>query len=271
MLHMSDSTTALPHKEPFCDSMKMYDKGCRGRIHSDDFLASDASTAAPSPEASPDFGPQQSTPLCGPGALLLPELSEFELPEAEDPSEAEFELLGFDDDQDEEHLGQQHYELPLAGCCEAPCEDIEGQLLTLLSQLSSLRAEARQPLQVSEIALPKIPYPQCESGFLPKEFKPADSQSMPGHAETGHWAYAMAPRPGYIGVEPLNICLGPCGATLEFACDGPEASAHHSPFKTKALFRRRGRSSSPLLLLEEASTDSTRGRSIRRRRKAATW
>jgi hypothetical protein len=247
-----------------CDTVCRKDKGlvdfmakeamcweARGRAPSDE-----VSTAAPSPEASPLFGPQSSTPLSGPGELLLPDLGAFDLPDAQDSiegSEAEFELFGFDDDEaattaeseltrsDEKDLGEHSEE-----------EDIESELLSLLGQLSSLRAEAREDaqrlLEESACSLQAIPYPELESGFLPAEFMPTSSWLLPpGSAQTGRWACAMAPRPRGMCMEPVNICFSAAGVALEIAPKDSFEYESKSPFEAKAVFRRsRGRSRSPL-------------------------
>lgn len=254
----------------------------RGRVQSDDL-----STAAPSPEASPLFGPQSSTPLCGPGELLLPE--PFDLPDAQDSlegSEAEFEPSGFEEDDacpravfeliglDDEDAttapSEGEDEDEDASCHEV--EDVESELLSLLAQLSSLRAEARGNTGRQECGscsgLQKIPYPELESGFLPAHFLPTSSWLLPaGRAETGKWACAMAPRPSGMGMEPVNICFGTGGAVLEVAPPCSDGCAQESPFKAKAVFRRtRGRSRSPFTpSLERCLPDGcARGRSRKR-------
>jgi hypothetical protein len=279
MLHVSEVTmTALHDKEPFFtrDLVKSFDGKRRGRLSSDDLIASDVSTAAPSPEASPILGPEQTSPFCGPEDMLLNDLSSldgFELPgaeELEDGSEAEFELSGFDDEKEDSSTA-----CDFSGCTSAAVdevsdsdEDIEGELLDLLSQLASLRSDARQHFEVPDSSLQKIPYPQLELGFLPMSLMPTNSRHMPaGHAETGPVAYIMAPRPNNMGAEPLNICLGPCGATLEIACGWPEEywaeAASMSASKAKAVFRRgRGRSRSPMMpMMEGDPRVGERGRS----------
>lgn len=254
---------AVCHKEPGLPDSIAKDSLCwkvRGRVPSDEL-----STAAPSPEASPLFGPQSSTPFCGPGELLLPEA--FELPDAQDSregSEAEFELSGFEDadacpravfellglDDEEDATTAPSEEGEEGPCHEA--EDVETELLSLLAELSSLRAEARDDLARQECGslsdLQKIPYPELESGFLPAQFLPTSSWLLPaGRAETGKWACAMAPRPSGMGMEPVNICFGTGGAVLEVAPPCSDGCAQESPFKAKAVFRRaRGRSRSPL-------------------------
>lgn len=278
MMHMS-SMMPTQLKEPYFSEALLktsVGKG-RGRFPSDDF-STDVSTAAPSPEASPIFGPEQQTPLCGPAGLLLDELDALELPEAEslsceefdDEREAEFQLIGFDDDKED-----------CSTICEAPShngtfvdeisddeEAVEDELLSLLEELSALRADSQQLFQVPERRLQKIPYPQLESGFLPAELMLTKSWLIhAGHAETGQWAYAMAPRPCHVDMEPLNICLGPCGATLEVACGWSEecwADAEKKmASKAKEVFRRgRGRSRSPaMLVMEDLQASAVRGRS----------
>lgn len=232
-------------------------EGGRGRTKSDDL-----STAAPSPEASPLFGPQSPCfspqsrfPSYGLDELVLPDLEL--LPEAQDSmcgSEAQFELAGFDDEESE-----------LAGCDEE--EDAECQLLALLGELAALRAECRQPLGRPDSGLQKIPYPELESGFLPAQYMPTESWLMPaGRAETGQWAYAMAPRPSNSGMEPLNIVLSKeGGATLEVCVGIPEECwrecERKSLVKAKAVFRRkRGRSRSPVVLKDEEERWIAEGR-----------
>jgi len=150
-------------------------------------------------------------------------------------------------------------------------EDIESQIIDLLSELSALRAEARQQQQhESDASLQKIPYPQLESGFLPSDFMPMQSWLMPpGRAETGKWACAMAPRPGVSSMEPLDIVFGEAGVTLEVKPRTDECSSElerKRASKAKAVFRRRpGRSRSPLVSMDEihergASEDRPRGR-----------
>jgi hypothetical protein len=249
----------------------------RGRLPSDDFFT-DVSTAAPSPEASPIFGPERQTPLCGPGQLLLDELDALELPEAEsssceefyDEDEAEFQMTGFDEEKEDcstvpEAPSHQSYTDDESSDDD---EDVEGDILALLHELRELRSESRQELQMPESRLQKIPYPQLDSGFLPPELMLTKSWLIhAGHAETGQWAYAMAPRPTGMDTEPLNICLGPCGATLEVACGWSEecwADAEQKrASKAKEVFRRRrGRSRSPeMLMLEELQASGARGRS----------
>jgi hypothetical protein len=210
--------------------------------------------------------------------LFLDDLDALELPEAEslsceefdDDREAEFQLIGFDDDKED-----------CSTICEAPShnctffdeisddeEGVEDELLTLLEELSALRADSQQLFQVPERRLQKIPYPQLESGFLPAELMLTKSWlSHAGHAATGQWAAAMAPRPCHMDMEPLNICLGPCGATLEVACGWSEeccADAERKLVsKAKEVFRRgRGRSRSPaILVLEDLQASAVRGRS----------
>jgi len=282
MLHMSVSTPFLSYKEfsVLDDTMKKTQRIGRDRANSDELVASDASTAAPSLEASPCIGPSQNAPICGLGELLLTELSDLELPEAQEElaSESEFILSGFEDDKEHSDIDSnsdhQKSVVAVEEDLSNAAEEVEDELLSLLSELKSLRAEAREQCQVPDSGIQKIPYPQLESGFLPSQFMPMQSHLMPsGHAETGQWACAMAPRPGNMGAEPLNICLGPCGATLEVACDPPEESEHMPKFKTKAVIRRgRGRSRSPAMLsMELDMTDGERGRSTRRRRHAYTW
>jgi len=228
----------------------------KGRAQSDDL-----STAAPSPEASPLFGPEANTPLCGPDVLLLQDLSAFELPDAQDSgSDAEFQLSGFDHDESTESTGG---EFELAGFEDD--KDVVSDLLDLLSELTSLRAETQQ--QESESSLQKIPYPQLESGFLPAEFMPTQSWLIaPGRAATGKWACAMAPRPSNDSMEPLNIILGQSGVTLEVACRCPDEwwseCEQRLATKAKEVFRRRrGRSRSPFIALEEMEeTQAPRGR-----------
>lgn len=229
-------------------------EGGRGRTKSDDL-----STAAPSPEASPLFGPQSPCftpqsrfPSYGLDELVLPDLEL--LPEAQDSmcgSEAQFELAGFDDEESE--LDEE--------------EDAEGQVLALLGELAALRAECRQPLGRPDSGLPKIPYPELESGFLPAQYMPTESWLMPaGRAETGQWAYAMAPRPSNSGMEPLNIVLSKeGGATLEVCVGIPEECwrecERKSLVKAKAVFRRkRGRSRSPVVLKDEEERWIAEGR-----------
>lgn len=264
-------------------------KGGRGRTWSDEL-----STAVPSPEASPTFGPQQNTPLCGPEELLLPDLSNFELPEAQDSSynsDAEFELAGFDEEEckqvEFEIQGVDEYKIHTqltistedkdsaqSSDDEDSSEDIESEILEALSQLSSLRADSRQLLQVqdaSDSGLQKIPYPQLESGFIPSNFMPMQSWLMPaGCAKTGQFAHLMAPRPSNGGMEPLNIILGEAGVTLEVAPGWPEEcwSEIERKFasKAKAVFRRRrGRSRSPDISMEEIEERGVRDGSPRGR------
>lgn len=264
MLHINAAMTASYGEEmgladeTLAKPMHMKSRG-RCRAPSDDL-----STAAPSPEVSPSFGPQQTTPLLGPEDLL--DCSAFQLPDAQESisgSDADFELAGFDDDSCNEieltgfdddkdsHLSQSSDE----GASSAVGEDLETQLIALLSELSALRAESRQQLhERSDTTLQKIPYPQLESGFIPAQFMPAQSWLLPaGRAETGKWAYAMAPRPSnYDSLEPLNIVLGPSGVSLEVASSRPEEwlgeCEQKSRDQAKAVFRRRrGRSRSPLV------------------------
>jgi len=246
----------------------------KGRTHSDDL-----STAAPSPEASPLFGPEQNSPLCGPDELLLPDLSTFQLPDAQDSgSDAEFELSGFDRDESTASTGG---ELELTGfeddkdahlALDLDCnrwerfyeheisdagEDAVSELLDLLSELTSLRADTQPHQEESGSSLQKIPYPQLDSGFLPTEFMPMQSWLLPpGRAATGKWACAMAPRPGKDSMEPLNIIIGQSGVTLEATCGWPEECwsecEQKLASKAKEVFRRRrGRSRSPFISLEE--------------------
>lgn len=256
MLHVY-AAMPTPHDMCYKEPGLLDESPCkgRGRIQSDDL-----STAAPSPEASPLLGPQNDSPLYGPEDLLLPDLGSFQLPEAQDSisgSDAEFELAGFDDkdsDLASTHSSDEEKNSDLE-------EDAESQLLDLLSELASLRAESRQRLQQhkSDASLQKIPYPQLESGFLPAQFMPiAQSWLMPsGRAETGQWAHLMAPRPSNDSMEPLNIVIGMSGVTLEVVasscpeewwseCERKRAS------KAKEVFRRgRGRSRSPLVSMDE--------------------
>jgi hypothetical protein len=255
------------HKESgFDDELKLSSgpwKG-RGRTHSDDL-----STAAPSPEASPLFGPQRTNLLDGPDDLILPDLCGFQLPDAQELSgsdaELEFELAGFDECKEDSDLASTR------SCEDSDSEtnedeDIESQLLDLISELASIRAEQRQQLQEPATSLQKIPYPQLESGFLPAQFMPCQSWQLPaGRAETGHCACAMAPRPSFDSMEPLNIVLSAAGATLEIA--SPDADFEQRRLSNeKAVFRkRRGRSRSPLMSMEEmnergALDDNPRGR-----------
>jgi hypothetical protein len=281
MLHVHESEV-MPPPLSVCDKELHFPNElvkprllkARARAHSDEL-----STAAPSPEASPLFGPQASTPLDGPEALILPELSCFELPDAQDSlfssdcelelagfddeacSTTEFELAGFDDDQDTSSSA-------IVPTPDAEEEDnVESEILDLLGELASLRASARQVLQQEpEAPVQKIPYPPLESGFLPAHFMPTQSWLLPaGRAETGMWAQAMAPRPDIGGMEPLNIVIGVTGAVLEVAaqdeCYGEYEQKRQ--LKAKAIFRRRrGRSRSPLVALDEMrESRSTRGRS----------
>jgi hypothetical protein len=253
----------------------------KGRLPSpsDDF-ATDVSTAAPSPEASPVLGPEWKTPLLS-RELFLGELDALELPDAASfPDEdfygengIDFQMVGLDDAKEDEDY--------CSTACEAPShqssildeasdndEDIEGDLLDILHELTTLRADSRQQLQVPECRWQKVPYPSLESGFLPTQLMLTKSWMIqPGHAETGQWAYAMAPRPCDISMEPLNICLGPGGATLEVACGWSEEcwadAEEKSASKAKEVIRRRrGRSRSPaMLVLEGLQASSARGRS----------
>lgn len=248
----------------------------KGRTHSDDL-----STAAPSPEASPLFGPERKSPLCGPDELLLPDLSAFQLPDAQDSgSDAEFELSGFDHDESTDCTGG---EFELTGCedskdawlaSDLDCgpissdehqvsdtsEDVTLELLDLLSELASLRADVQQHREQPDSGLQKIPYPQLESGFLPAQFMPMHSWLLPaGRAATGSIACAMAPRPSndsYDSMEPLNIVIGQAGVTLEVAPEWPtecwSECERKLTDKAKEVFRRRsGRSRSPFISLEE--------------------
>jgi len=271
--------TAMPtphdlcYKEPVSPNevvkSMQWGKG-RARTHSDDL-----STAAPSPQASPLFSPDQSTPLSGPDKLLLADLSDFQLPDAESGSEAEFVLAGFDHDESTSTGG----DFELSGLqddedseCEYTAsdldEDVESKLLDLLRELASLRAQTRQQhREQSDSSLQKIPYPQLESGFLPVEFMPMQSWLLPsGHAATGKWACAMAPRPSNDSMEPLNIIIDQNGATLSADSGYSEECWSECKqilaSKAKAVFRRRrGRSRSPCIPLEEmAETHGPRGR-----------
>jgi len=248
----------------------------RGRAPSDDL-----STAAPSPEASPTLGPQHNTPFLGPEDLDLPDADLFQLPDAQDSlssSDADFELAGFDDDDE---LSSKEFELTGLddvkdsrleldffvggrsyddGESSEASEDAESELLDLLTQLSALRAESRQQQQLngSDSGMMKIPYPKLEAGFIPTSLMPANSWLLPaGVAQTGKWACAMAPRPGdFDSMEPLNIVLGTAGVTLEIGSDMPEdylsECERRRSDQAKAVFRRRrGRSRSPLVSMDD--------------------
>jgi len=262
----------------------------RARTHSDDL-----STVAPSPQASPIFSVAPSSPLCGPDELLLPDLSDFQLPDAEESSEAEFVLFGFDQDEStgadfelsgfqDDKDGECTSTRTSASdpdkdseCCKDIAsdldEDVESQLLDLLSELASLRAQTRQQhREESDSSLQKIPYPQLESGFLPAELMPMHSSLVPsGHAATGKWACAMAPRPSNDSMEPLNIIVDLNGATLTAVSGYSEECWSECKqilaSKAKAVFRRRrGRSRSPCIPLEEmAETHGPRGRHLNTR------
>jgi len=258
----------LCHKETVFTHEMVKSVHWKGRTHSDDL-----STAAPSPEVSPLLSPEQNTPLCGPDALLLPELSDFQLPDAESGSDAEFVLSGFDLDEstggDFELSGLQDDKDSEDDYTTSDLnEDIESELLDLLSELASLRAQTRQQHQEeSGSSLQKIPYPQLESGFLPVEFMPMQSWLIPhGRAATGKWACAMAPRPKNDSMEPLNIIIDQSGATLAVASGYSEECWSECEqilaSKAKAVFRRRkGRSRSPCIPLEEmAERNGPRGR-----------
>jgi hypothetical protein len=204
-------------------------------------------------------------------ALELPEAESSSCEESQDEDEAEFQMIGFEEDKEDcSTIGEapsQHSSFTDELSDDE--EDIEGDLLALLGELSALRADSRQQLQVPECRLQKIPYPQLESGFLPPELMLTKSWLVnAGHAETGQWAYAMAPRPcAAANMEPLNICLGPRGATLEVACGWSEEywtdAEQKSSSKAKEVFRRRrGRSRSPAMItLEGRQADGVRGRS----------
>jgi len=294
MLHVYDEMST-PHDEYYKDTGVADDLASplpwksRGRAQSDEL-----STAAPSPNSSPLFGPQQSTPPYGPDELFLPDLGSFSLPDAQDSqfsgSDAEFELAGFEDDEytssstADFDLKAFDYvkDSSLAGDLssdeeDSEEEDTESQLLALLSELASLRADTRRILQPDEfnVGLQKIPYPQLESGFLPADFMPPGTQSwqLPAaHAETGQLAYCMAPRPGNFNnsMEPLNIVIGETGVTLEVAPGIPDEcwgeAERKRAAKAKEVFRRRrGRSRSPLVSMDEfegagAAHSRTRGR-----------
>lgn len=231
----------------------------RGRAPSDDL-----STAAPSPEASPAFGPQ----LPDDSPLLL-ESDIFHLPDAQESysgSEGEFELSGCGGAEscDEfELLGLDDAAECFSdtGGSSDSLEDTESELLDLLSELAALRAESRRQLgdELSASGLQKIPYPQLESGFIPSHFMPgSQSWLVPaGRAETGQWAYAMAPRPAnFDGMQPLNIVLGASGVSLEVGTEMPEEyrgeCERRRLAEAKAVFRRRrGRSRSPLVSMED--------------------
>jgi hypothetical protein len=270
MLHVHAAMTAPHDEETGLDDLELMKPGHfkqRGRALSDEL-----STAAPSPEVSPTFGPQQNspfTPLSGPGELLLTDFDcTFELPDAQESlscSDADFELSGFGDDLDikefelvgfdDDHKEESDHE-------QDEDEDIETELLTLLGRLSSLRTESREQFELADNGsgseMQKIPYPQLEAGFIPSSFMPAKSWLLPaGCAQTGKWAYAMAPRPvNSGGMEPLNIVLGETGVTLEVCSEMPEEVISEAKRKraaeAKAVFRRRrGRSRSPLVLMED--------------------
>jgi hypothetical protein len=261
------------------------------RAHSDDL-----STAAPSPASSPLFGPEKDSPFLGPDELLLPDLSDFQLPDAQQDSgsDAEFELSGFDHEgssggefgltsfeyYDKESDKDSSTALDSASNKRSIDEDeltdldedIESELLDLLGGLASLRAEQRQQRrEESDSSVPKIPYPQLESGFLPTQFMPMQSWLMPaGRAATGKWACAMAPRPSNDSMEPLNIIIGQAGVTLEVASGCPDELWSECEQKlasmAKAVFRRRkGRSRSPSICLEEMQErKGARGRARQR-------
>jgi len=264
----------LCHKESeICPSLL---KPVTGKVRAS---SDDLSTAAPSPDASPLFGPEQMSPLCGPGELLLPELSSFELPEAEDPcSEAEFELLGLDHEENSiRHLELKTFQDDVYSAStqisDDDEEDAESQVLALLGELSSLRADAQSSIDIQKPAagLPKVPYPiDNDTGFLPVEFMATKSWELPsGHAATGQWACLMAPRPTNESMEPLNIVLGPTGATLAVVV--PEAWQREleekRSTKAKARFRKKpGRSRSPAMDPEELQERQMRGRA-----RAKTW
>lgn len=241
-----------------CDEADLADelvKPCqmkgRGRAHSDDL-----STAAPSPEASPLIGPQHSM-LDGPEELMLPA---FQLPDAQECSEAEFELAGFEDDESTgtefECRGLDDSKESEGGSTDVDTdEDIESEVLDLLSELAAIRAQERKQHE-SVSSLQKIPYPQLESGFLPTQIMPMQSWLLPpGCAQTGQWAYAMAPRPGFDSMEPLNIVLGEAGVTLTVEVPEEcwsESFKQRRASESKAIFRRRrGRSRSPLVSMDE--------------------
>lgn len=247
----------LCHKETGFTQEMVKPGQWKARTHSDDL-----STAAPSPEASPLFGPEHNSPLCGPDELLLPDLSAFQLPDAQDSgSDAEFELSGFDHDESTDCTGG---DFELTGFEEDQTsdtgEDVMSELLDLLGELTSLRADARQHREQPDSSLQKIPYPQLESGFLPAQFMPMQSWLLPaGRAATGSIACAMAPRPSndiYDSMEPLNIVIGHAGVTLEVAPEWPtecwSECERKLTDKAKEVFRRRsGRSRSPFISLEE--------------------
>jgi len=276
MSHMSAllSTWNGAHNSELCQaSAKTIDKN---RFLSDELLA-DASTAAPSPEASPILG-RSPSPLSFPGELLLVELDALEehksgswsFEEYCEADEAKFQMIGFEE-------GNEHF----STICEAPrhqsfvvvavsddIEDVEGELLDLLTELKALRAETQEDMQVPERRFQKLPYPQLESGFLPTELMLTKSWlTHSGHAETGQWASAMAPRPCRADMEPLNICLGEHGARLEVAQRSPEKNRPHGEQKhqreSKEIFRRRrGRSRSPTMRISIGFQSScVRGRS----------
>jgi len=272
MLHINAAMTASYDEEMFFSKhMPMKDR--RGRAPSDDL-----STAAPSPEASPDFGPQKNTPLL-PDDLLLPDDDIFLLPDAPESlsgSDTEFELSGCGEEDtcnDFELTGLD--ETQGAFCASAlttagessdeeegydSIEDTESELLDLLSELAALRADSRQQTgDVCGSGVQKIPYPELEGGFLPSQFMPgSQSWLLPaGRAETGQWAQAMAPRPGNCDdMQPLNIVLGEGGAYLEVASAMPdqdriECERKRSEQAKAVCRRRRGRSRSPLVSMED--------------------
>jgi len=264
MFHISAAMTApydekeLGFDEELTKSMEKPIMKRRVRAPSDDL-----STAAPSPEASPAFGPQRPD-----DRPLLLESDIFQLPDAQESFSGsdgefelsgcggeescnEFELLGFDDAADC---------FSDTGASSDSLEDTESELLDLLSELAALRADSRQQTgDVCGSGVQKIPYPELEGGFLPSQFMPgSQSWLLPaGRAETGQWAQAMAPRPGNCDdMQPLNIVLGEGGAYLEVASAMPdqdriECERKRSEQAKAVCRRRRGRSRSPLVSMED--------------------
>merc|ERR1712070_472616 len=132
-------------------------------------------------------------------------------------------------------------------------EGVESELLDLLGELVCLRAKTRQDLEhESSSSVQKIPYPPLEHGFLPSHFMPMQSWLLPpGRAETGQWAHAMAPRPDDGRMEPLNVVLSEKGATLEFAPRDEAREKRRQSMAKEVFRRRRGRSRSPMVAVEE--------------------
>lgn len=258
-------------------------KCLRKHSYADDYASTAASTTVASPELSPQWGP--STPLCGPGELLLQDLPEFELPDAEGDSSdgsMDFELTGLDDNLNELQDVFAAGNLQTMQDSEETEADLDGldeemsSVLSALADLSTARAEltaAEKAHEAAASAPPPRGAVEVQLYFrqllaLPGFQSVPSWMVPPGCAQTGHAAHAIAPRPSECCWEPLSVHLGPGGVLLE-AASGPAEewvrAERKMSLELQATQRRssRGRSRSPSPIddmVQELPSGCLRGR-----------